>query len=41
MATKPGEPLYAALGFTVLEPVTVSLPGGIAVPFARMGRDLG
>jgi len=41
MATKPGEPLYAALGFTVLEPVTVFLPGGIAVPFTRMGRDLG
>jgi GNAT superfamily N-acetyltransferase len=41
MATKPGEPLYAALGFAVLEPVTVSLPGDIAVPFTRMGRDLG
>jgi GNAT superfamily N-acetyltransferase len=37
MATAPGEPLYAALGFTVLEEVTVALPGGVAVPFRRMG----
>jgi len=40
MATKPGEPLYAALGFTVLEEVTVALPGGVSVPFTRMGRVL-
>lgn len=38
MATKPGEPLYAALGFTVLEAVSITLPGGVAVPFTRMGR---
>jgi GNAT superfamily N-acetyltransferase len=36
MATRPGEPLYAALGFAVVERVTVELPGGVAVPFARM-----
>jgi GNAT superfamily N-acetyltransferase len=36
MATRPGEPLYAALGFAVAERVVVELPGGVAVPFARM-----
>ena len=40
MATKPGEPLYAALGFVVTERVTVQLPGGVAVPFARMSRPI-
>lgn len=36
MATRPGEPLYVALGFTVVERVVVTLPGGVDVPFARM-----
>lgn len=40
MATRPGEPLYAALGFVVAERVTVQLPGGVAVPFARMCRPI-
>lgn len=40
MGTLPGEPFYAALGFSVVERVTVSLPGGIAVPFARMSRTI-
>ena len=40
MATRPGEPLYAALGFVVVERVTVPLPGGIVVPFARMARAI-
>ena len=40
MATKPGEPFYAALGFTVEEQVTVTLPGGVDVPFARMSRAI-
>ena len=40
MATGPGEPLYAALGFTVVERVAVSLPGGVEVPFARMHRSI-
>lgn len=40
MATRPGEPLYAALGFAVAERVTVRLPGGVDVPFARMRRAL-
>ncbi|HET7457038.1 MAG TPA: GNAT family N-acetyltransferase [Gemmatimonadaceae bacterium] len=40
MATMPGEPLYAALGFTVVERVTLTLAGGVEVPFARMARDI-
>ena len=36
MATAPGEPLYAALGFSVEERVAVQLPGNVTVPFARM-----
>jgi GNAT superfamily N-acetyltransferase len=40
MATRPGEPLYAALGFTVVERVVVELPGGVMAPFARMHRTI-
>lgn len=40
MATRPGEPLYAAIGFTVAERVSIALPGGIVVPFARMTRAI-
>lgn len=40
MATRPGEPLYEALGFAVVERVTVALPGGVEVPFARMRRAI-
>lgn len=40
MATAPGEPFYAALGFAVVERVAVPLPGGVVVPFARMTRPL-
>jgi len=40
MATRPGEPLYDALGFTVVERVVVTLPGGVDVPFARMHRAI-
>jgi GNAT superfamily N-acetyltransferase len=39
MATLPGEPLYAALGFTVVERVVVSL-AGVEVPFTRMMRRI-
>lgn len=41
VATLPGEPLYRALGFHAVEPVTVRLPGDVDVPFVRMRRDLG
>jgi GNAT superfamily N-acetyltransferase len=40
MATLPGEPLYAALGFTVVERVEQSLANGVTVPFARMVRSI-
>jgi GNAT superfamily N-acetyltransferase len=40
MATLPGEPLYTALGFSVVERVTVTLAGDVAVPFARMARRI-
>jgi hypothetical protein len=40
MATLPGEPLYAALGFTVVERIERLLSNGVAVPFARMVRDI-
>jgi GNAT superfamily N-acetyltransferase len=40
MATLPGEPLYAALGFRVVEPVVLSLEG-VDVPFKRMMRGIG
>jgi GNAT superfamily N-acetyltransferase len=40
MATRPGEPLYDALGFEVVERVVATLPGGVEVPFARMHRAI-
>ena len=40
MATSPGEPFYATLGFTVIERVHATLPGGVDVPFARMRREI-
>ena len=40
MATLPGEPLYAALGFTSVEPVTLTLAGGVAIPVVRMTREV-
>lgn len=41
MATRPGEPLYAALGFVAVEPVVLSLPAGVEVPLTRMRRAIG
>jgi len=40
MATLPGVPLYAALGFVGLETVTDRLPDGTSLAFVRMGREL-
>ena len=40
MATLPGEPLYTALGFSVIERVEVPLPDGITVPCVRMTRTI-
>jgi GNAT superfamily N-acetyltransferase len=39
IATSPGEPLYAALGFSVLERDAVHV-AGVAIPFARMRRQI-
>jgi L-amino acid N-acyltransferase YncA len=39
-ATLPGEPLYAALGFEVIERGAVPLPGGLELGTARMRRSL-
>jgi GNAT superfamily N-acetyltransferase len=40
MATLPGEPLYAACGFRVVERVTITLPDGVEVGGARMEKPL-
>jgi N-acetylglutamate synthase-like GNAT family acetyltransferase len=41
MATLPGEPLYAALGFSALERTSTSLGGGVGLPLVRMTRRIG
>ncbi|HEY1142140.1 MAG TPA: GNAT family N-acetyltransferase [Lysobacter sp.] len=40
VATVPGEPLYLASGFTVLERFELELPGGVAVPVSRMRMNI-
>ncbi|MEP7177273.1 MAG: GNAT family N-acetyltransferase [Gemmatimonadales bacterium] len=40
VATRPGEPLYRALGFTVTERFDLHLPDGVEVPVAHMTRPL-
>ncbi|MFL5560659.1 MAG: GNAT family N-acetyltransferase [Gemmatimonadaceae bacterium] len=40
VATLPGEPLYRALGFTAVEPVTARLPDGVELRCTRMTRPL-
>lgn len=40
LATLPGEPLYAACGYDVLERVTIALPDGIGIGGARMGKSI-
>ena len=39
MATLPGVPLYASLGFTTLEATAPVLPDGVALRMVRMRRD--
>jgi GNAT superfamily N-acetyltransferase len=41
MATLPGVPLYNALGFAPIEPVTLTLRDEVAVPLVRMIRHIG
>jgi GNAT superfamily N-acetyltransferase len=40
VSTLPGEPLYAACGFQVLERYDLHLPGPVDVPVSRMGRGI-
>jgi GNAT superfamily N-acetyltransferase len=40
MSTMPGEPLYAALGFTVTERLDAQLPGDVIVPLAKMEKHI-
>lgn len=40
VSTLPGEPLYAASGFAVLERFELDLPGNIQVPLTRMGMTI-
>ncbi|MDB4910598.1 MAG: GCN5-related N-acetyltransferase [Gemmatimonadetes bacterium] len=41
MATLPGQPLYAALGFSAVERVTVPIAKGVELPLVRMARRIG
>ena len=40
MATLPGEPFYATLGFSAVERTSAQLPGGVDVPLVRMERTI-
>lgn len=40
MATLPGEPLYAALGFSARERTSIALGGGVELPLVRMTRRI-
>ena len=40
MATLPGEPLYAACGYAVIERVDLTLPDGVKLGAARMEKPL-
>lgn len=41
VATLPGEPLYLAYGFAVIERFELDLPGGVQVPVTRMRKKIG
>ncbi len=40
MATLPGEPLYASLGFSAIDRVSVPLGQGVELPLVRMRRHI-
>lgn len=40
MSTLPGEPLYAALGFSAVERTAVPLASGVELPLIRMARRI-
>jgi N-acetylglutamate synthase-like GNAT family acetyltransferase len=39
-ATLPGEPLYKALGYQVIERFDIPLPDGLGLPVARMKKEI-
>jgi GNAT superfamily N-acetyltransferase len=39
-ATMPGVPLYTACGFSVVEPIEISLPGDVRVPLTKMRKSI-
>ena len=39
-ATLPGEPLYKALGYRVIERFDIPLPDGLGLPVAHMRKDI-
>jgi predicted N-acetyltransferase YhbS len=41
VATLPGEPLYRALGFVPIAPVSIPMPGNLTLPCVRMHRTIG
>jgi N-acetylglutamate synthase-like GNAT family acetyltransferase len=41
MATLPGEPLYAALGFSTVERTSIPIGRGVELPLVRMTRRIG
>ncbi len=40
LATLPGVPLYAAMGYAVIEPSSIVMRGGLVLPGFRMGKEL-
>ena len=38
IATLAGVPLYAAFGYTVVEPYVIALAGGLMLPGVRMAK---
>jgi len=40
VATRPGEPLYAALGFRIMGRIEIPLADGVLLPAARMEKKL-
>jgi GNAT superfamily N-acetyltransferase len=40
MSTMPGVPLYSTMGFTPIEPTSLTLPDGVKLPMVRMGKAL-
>jgi GNAT superfamily N-acetyltransferase len=39
-STLPGEPLYAAMGYTVTERFDIAMPDGVTLPGAHMVKSL-